>query len=82
MPTLAPLQVTVKVNGTDVGSKEFEPKAREARWSIPAGVLRAGLNQIELSYAKTARPVDYNPKSKDKRELALRYGKVALLPQQ
>lgn len=78
LPTLAPLQVSAKVNGKDIGAVPFQSKTGESTWNVPPNVLHAGLNEIELAYEKTARPVDYNPRSKDKRALALRYSRVAL----
>jgi hypothetical protein len=80
LPVLAPLDVTASVNGTALGAAAFTPKMGETTWEVPAQALRAGVNEIEFSYPKTAQPAGYNPKSKDTRELAVRYSKIALTP--
>jgi hypothetical protein len=80
LPNLAPLDVTATVNGAALGAAVFAAKIAETTWEVPAQALRAGLNEIEFSYSKTAQPVSYNPKSKDTRALAIRYSKIALTP--
>jgi hypothetical protein len=80
MPNIAPLTVSAKINGTDVGSAVVVRKLAEATWSVPAKALRAGLNRIEFSYASTGRPSDFNPESKDNRALAVRFSTVSLRP--
>lgn len=81
MPAIAPLSVRCKVNGVDVGTAEFTAKQAESRWSLPASLLRAGVNHIDFTYPKTAKPADFNPKSGDKRPLALRFARVELSPE-
>ena len=78
---LAPLTVTAKVNGKDLGTAQFEKRTEERTWSVPANTLVPGLNRIEFSYPATARPSEYNPKSNDKRALALRFYDLSLQPQ-
>jgi hypothetical protein len=81
LPAIAPLSVRCKVNGTDVGTADFTAKQAESHWSLPAGLLRAGVNRIDFLYPKTAKPADFDPKSGDKRQLALRFTRVELSPE-
>jgi hypothetical protein len=81
LPPLAPLSVGCKVNGKDVGQAQFERRGTTASWAVPAGVLHQGANRIEFTYAKTAVPFELDPKSADKRELALRFLELSLVPQ-
>jgi len=80
LAALAPLDVKAAVNGTAVGKASFTAETEETLWDVPPQALRAGVNEIEFSYPKTAQPAGYNPKSKDTRELAIRYFKIALVP--
>ncbi len=80
LAALAPLTVSSKVNGTDIGSATFTAKVAESTWTVPAKVLRSGINRIELSYSKTARPTDLDPNAKDNRPLAVRFSNVELIP--
>lgn len=82
LPAVAPLFVTCKVNGSDIGAAEFGRKAAESGWDVPAKLLQSGLNRIEFLYAKTAVPADLDPKSKDHRQLALRFAELRLEPQE
>jgi hypothetical protein len=77
---LAPMTVSARVNGKDVGTAAFSKKTAASTWSIPAKTLVQGVNRIEFLYPATAKPVDYNPKSRDKRALALRVYGVSLQP--
>jgi hypothetical protein len=77
---LAPLTVTAKVNGTDLGTAVFAKKVTENSWAVPAKTIKAGPNRVEFSYPETARPTEYNPNSQDTRLLALRFYNVALQP--
>lgn len=79
---LAPLTVSVRVNGKDVGTGLFEKKLTRAEWAVPANTLQPGVNRIEFSYPHTATPAEYNPKSQDNRPLALRFHHVMLQPDQ
>jgi hypothetical protein len=80
LPRLAPLTVTAKINDSELGTAVFAKKATESSWSVPAKAMKPGLNRIEFSYPQTASPSEYNPTSKDKRRLALRFYRVALEP--
>jgi len=82
MSAIAPLSVRCKVNGTDVGVADFTAKQAESGWSLPSNLLRAGVNRIDFFYPKTAKPADFDPKSGDKRPLALRFTRVELSPEQ
>jgi hypothetical protein len=79
---IAPLTVSAKVNGTDVGTAVFAKKETESAWNVPAKAMRAGLNRIEMTFPSTHRPSDLDSKSKDKRALALRFSGVSLRPAQ
>jgi hypothetical protein len=82
LPAVAPLTVSCKVNGTDIGTAEFGRKAAESGWDVPAKLLRSGLNRIEFFYAKTAVPADLDTKSTDRRQLALRFAELQLAPKE
>jgi hypothetical protein len=77
---LAPLTVTAKVNGTELGKAVFAKKVTENSWVVPVKSMKPGPNRVEFSYPETARPTEYNPNSQDKRLLALRFYSVALQP--
>jgi hypothetical protein len=77
---LVPLTVTLRVNGTNVGTAIVNKKAEDASWTIPAKVLRAGANEFVFEYQQTAQPSKQNPDNKDERELAMRYYSLSLLP--
>ena len=82
LPHLDPLVVSAKVNGSSVGEASFAKRASVGTWTVPAGALRPGLNQIEFAYAKTLKPSDLKPNSKDDRPLALRFVNLDLEPAQ
>lgn len=79
---LAPLTVSARVNGRDLGTGLFQKKLSTAEWAIPANSLQAGVNRIEFSYPQTATPSEYNPNSRDNRPLALRFQQVTVQPNQ
>jgi hypothetical protein len=77
---IAPLGVTVLVNGAAAGSLSVP-----ARWSLvslplPPTALRDGLNTIDLHYQRTVRPRDVDPSSTDDRDLALMIDRFSLEP--
>ena len=74
------MTVTASVNGKNAGTGVFEKKVTDVVWSIPAGSLVAGANRIEFSYPATSTPSEGNPKSRDKRPLAVRFHQVTLQP--
>jgi hypothetical protein len=80
LAALAPLSVQGKVAGVDVGIAVFSAKMGESAWTIPANVVRAGLNELEFSYPNTARPAELDPKSRDRRPLALKFSRISLAP--
>jgi hypothetical protein len=75
---IAPLEVTARVNGTSVGTASFQKRGTDATWLVPAKALHPGVNRVELNYPKTAIPAEYNPDSKDKRSLAVKFYRIAL----
>ncbi|HTV18900.1 MAG TPA: hypothetical protein VMG12_09520, partial [Polyangiaceae bacterium] len=81
-PPIAPLSVGCKVNGKDVGSVELGARLDEATWTIEPNVLHDGVNRIEFSYPKTGQPAASDPASKDKRDLAVRFARFELRPNQ
>jgi hypothetical protein len=75
---LAPLPVSVVVNGAPAGVISVP-----ARWSLislplPASALKDGINTIDLEYPRTVRPRDVDPSSQDDRELALMIDRIAI----
>jgi hypothetical protein len=78
---LDPVAVRGQINGTDIGSADFTRKMAESSWNVPAHVLRPGLNRVEFSYSKTGQPANFDPQSQDKRLLAVRFARVALVPE-
>lgn len=79
---IAPLSVSCKVNGKNVGSAEIGAKVSDVVWQLDANLLRDGVNRIEFAYPKTAQPAAIDPGSKDKRELAMRFARLELVPNQ
>lgn len=79
---IAPLPVSCKVNGKSVGAAELGAKVADVVWQIDANLLRDGVNRIEFAYPKTAQPAAIDPGSKDKRELAMRFARLELVPNQ
>jgi len=77
---LVPLKVDVAANGKPVGSFTAESGPARHVLLIPAGVLKAGLNQIDLSYASTIKPSESEPGSTDTRDLAFQYDRFVLAP--
>jgi hypothetical protein len=77
---IAPLSVSCKVNGKNVGSAEVRAKVADLVWQIDANVLRDGVNRIEFAYPSTKQPAAVDPASKDKRELAMRFARLELVP--
>jgi hypothetical protein len=81
LPDLDPVAVRGQINGTDIGSADFTRKMAEPAWIVPPHVLRPGLNRVEFSYSKTGQPANFDPKSQDKRILAVRFARIALVPE-
>jgi hypothetical protein len=79
---IAPLLVSCRVNGKNVGAAEIGAKVADVVWQIDANLLRDGVNRIEFAYPKTAQPAAIDPGSKDKRELAMRFARLELVPNQ
>jgi hypothetical protein len=77
---IAPLSVACKVNGKSVGSAEIGAKVADVVWQVDANLLRDGVNRIEFDYPKTAQPAAIDSSSKDKRELAMRFARLELVP--
>jgi hypothetical protein len=77
---LAPISVQVSVNGKSVGSATVTKRPDDIAWQIPAGVLRAGTNQLAFEYSNTGQPSKLKPGSKDDRALAMRFISVNLAP--
>lgn len=76
---IAPVIVEASVNGQKVGAGSFEAEFGDVTWDIPAGTLSSGLNRVELSYGKTGKPSDQG-KSKDTREIAVRFERLEIVP--
>ncbi len=76
---LAPLDVSLTVNGKAIGGVSVGKKWMDHKVTVPAGVLTAGANRVGLTYPKTARPSDHGA-TRDSRELAVRMTTLALAP--
>jgi hypothetical protein len=79
-PPLAPVTVQARVNGQEIGSASVSQKASDVSWAVPAGVLRAGPNELAFEYSQTGQPSKLKPGSKDERELAIRFFSIDLSP--
>ncbi|MET0411533.1 MAG: hypothetical protein ABW217_09560 [Polyangiaceae bacterium] len=78
-PPISPISTTAVVNGKEVGTASFTKKFGSVSWDVPAGVLTAGLNRIELTYDKSGTPKAFG-KSKDTRDLAVRIERLSIAP--
>jgi hypothetical protein len=82
-PPIAPVGVQVKVNGgAPVASIELGEEERTHSVELPPGKLVPGTNTIELEYAKTGQPKQFDDTSQDGRELAAGLSVLHLRPAQ
>ena len=85
-----PQVVRVLLNGQAVGEivmDGFETpesprggSVREYRLALPEAALVVGSNVLELEYAYSRRPAEVDPASEDRRELAVSWHSLSLLP--
>jgi hypothetical protein len=80
LPALAPLAITVRLNGARLGTLTGTLAPSVAELGIPSGVLVRGGNEIEFSYPATARPSKTDPGSRDDRDLALNVERLEVVP--
>ncbi len=67
----APQQrLTVLLNDVEIEAVDMPPPWTTYEIDLPAGVVRAGWNVIELRFAQSLRPADFDPESDDRRTLA------------
>jgi hypothetical protein len=76
---LQPLGVEARVNGTSVGSVNID-KEESYSFRVPAGLLSVGYNTVTFAYAKTIKPSESDPTSRDQRELGIRISRVTVKP--
>ncbi len=62
--------VEVRLNGTPIERFALNDARHRYRLSLPAEVQKAGDNRLRFVFAETASPVDADPKSLDRRQLA------------
>lgn len=80
IPGSKPQRVTISINDKVIGELSALSSEQDAELMIPPGVLRAGKNDIRLSYAWTQRPSETAPGSTDTRALALALLRMAIVP--
>lgn len=80
LASLAPLPVTVTLNGHRLESALLGASFQVVTLSVPPGVLADGENTLEFGFTRTARPADFLPGSKDERQLAVSFDWLALEP--
>ena len=69
-PPGAPGQSIGVALGNSVGeARQMEPGWWIYEFPLPAGAIRRGWNSLELRFARTIRPADYDTTSSDQREL-------------
>ena len=71
-----PPVLTLRVNGTDVGSQPMGQGRRPYQWNVPAGVWLAGTNELWWHTTQAVRPADMG--GTDTRTLALRVSSIAV----
>jgi hypothetical protein len=76
---LAPLGVEAFVNGKSIGRAKLD-KAQAYTFRAPPDAFVTGFNLIELVYDKTAKPSEFDKKSKDMRDLAIRFNRLTAKP--
>jgi hypothetical protein len=77
---VAPVVATLRINGRPAGSVEMTADFAVRTVLLTPDALRTGVNEIELSYSRTARPSSTLAGSSDNRDLAVRYDWVELTP--
>jgi hypothetical protein len=51
-----PATMTVEINDRPLDPVDVQPGSRAYRWTIPAGLLREGLNRVRVSTPALTRP--------------------------
>jgi hypothetical protein len=77
---VAPVQVTVEVNGNPAGTLTVLAHKKTHSLTLPRGRLTGGTNRIALRYSRTGRPARLVRGSSDTRELAVRFYRILLYP--
>jgi hypothetical protein len=75
---IAPVDVDVAINHMPAGRIRVPGRWIEASVAIPRQGVHLGLNSVELSYSRTARPRDMDPASLDDRDLAVMVDRIVV----
>ena len=79
-PDGVPQTVAMSVNGRQLGTEAIGRIRRRVEFAVPDGVLVPGRNSIRLDYAYVASPADVQPGSRDRRQLAVAFDELELVP--
>jgi len=71
-------RIDVSIDGVGIGSVEVIPGFKNYSLAIPEGLGDSGQHRVEMTFARVARPLDYDSNSKDDRELAVAFDRLAL----
>ncbi len=75
----APSQVlTLSLNDEHVDSVPMPPGWQTYEFELPAELVHVGWNEIELEFAQTLRPADFDPSSNDRRTLAAEFRRIEM----
>lgn len=77
---IAPVKVSVLLNGADLGMATFEGDFSGVEMKVPKGLLRQGKNKLVLRYSKVGRPSHLLEGNADSRAISLALDKVWLVP--
>jgi len=68
--SLPPQEIQVWLNSCFLGKTTMAPRRSEYEWQFPARMFQREENHVYLVFARSNRPSDLLPESKDQRSLA------------
>lgn len=80
MPDGTPQSITPVINGEALKKQRLTSHREELVWTVPADVLREGLNIVALQAGYAVAPASVKPGARDKRTLAYRVYGISLGP--
>ena len=80
LASLSPLSIAVRLNGAELGKVSIKAKPGDGEVAVPNGTLKAGSNELVLTYPRTAKPATTVHGSTDVRDLAINLFKLDLRP--
>ena len=78
LPDAPQQRLTVLLNDIEIDAIDMRPRWTTYEIDLPAGIVHPGWNVIELRFAHSLRPADFDPESDDRRTLSAAFRRLEI----